>query len=71
VEDRKLPPSEIIEFANRLKELSDQGAQIPLVQIYSANRPSPNQQCRHLDLKELSTIAHQVRSIAGLHAEVF
>jgi wyosine [tRNA(Phe)-imidazoG37] synthetase (radical SAM superfamily) len=71
VEDRRLPPSEITEFANRLKELKDQGAQIPLVQIYSANRPSPNEQCRHLGLRELSMIAQQVRSIAGLHAEVF
>ncbi len=71
VEDRRLPPSEITEFANRLKELKEQGAQIPLVQIYSANRPSPNEDCRHLDLRELSTIAQQVRTIAGLHAEVF
>ncbi len=71
VESRRLPPSEIVEFANRLKELKDGGAQIPLVQIYSANRPSPNEHCRHLGLRELSAIAQQVRAISGLHAEVF
>lgn len=71
IEDKRLPNSEIVEYATRLKELKEKGAQIPLVQIYSASRPSPNEQCRHLDLRELSSIAQQVREIAGLHAEVF
>lgn len=68
---RRLPEAEIAAYAHRLKELKDAGADIPLVQIYSANRPSPNAQCRHLDLRELSGIARQVRAIAGLNAEVF
>jgi wyosine [tRNA(Phe)-imidazoG37] synthetase (radical SAM superfamily) len=71
IDDKRLPPSEIAEYAHRLKELKEQGAQIPLVQVYSANRPSSNERCRHLDLRELSAIAQKVRSVAGLHAEVF
>jgi wyosine [tRNA(Phe)-imidazoG37] synthetase (radical SAM superfamily) len=34
------PPEEIQQFALRLKELREGGAQIPLVQIYSATRPA-------------------------------
>ena len=71
IDNRRLTNSEIVEYANRLNELTEQGAQIPMVQIYSANRPSPNKHCRHLDLRELSAIAQKVRSITGLHAEVF
>ena len=47
------------------------GAQIPLVQIYSATRPIPNPQCSHLPLRSLSRIAQVVRLISGLRAEVF
>jgi wyosine [tRNA(Phe)-imidazoG37] synthetase (radical SAM superfamily) len=71
VDGQRLPQSEIVEYANRLKELREAGAQIPLVQIYSANRPSPSERCQHLDLRELSAIAQHVRDISGLHAEVF
>ena len=41
------PPSEqdIEEYAQRLKELSTAGAQISLVQIYSATRPTVNPEC--------------------------
>jgi wyosine [tRNA(Phe)-imidazoG37] synthetase (radical SAM superfamily) len=62
---------EIEQYALRLKELREAGAQIPLVQIYSATRPTPNSSCGHLPLKVLSRIAHTVRQIAGLRAEVF
>jgi len=65
------PAREIEEFALRLKELKEGGAQIPLVQIYSATRPTPNSGCGHLPLKTLSRIAQAVRYIAGLKAEVF
>ena len=66
------PPSEEIEqFALRLKELKEAGAQIPLVQIYSATRPTPNSSCGHLPLKTLSRVALTVRQVAGLKAEVF
>lgn len=62
---------EISEYAERLKELKDAGAQIPLVQIYSATRPTPRSECGHLPLKTLSGIAQTVRQIAGLNAEIF
>lgn len=65
------PPDEIVQYANRLKELKDAGADIPLVQIYSATRPTPRSECGHLPLKTLSRIAQTVRQIAGLNAEIF
>jgi wyosine [tRNA(Phe)-imidazoG37] synthetase (radical SAM superfamily) len=65
------PAQEIEQFALRLKELKEGGAQIPLVQIYSATRPTPNSGCGHLPLKTLSCIAQTVRQIAGLRTEVF
>ena len=65
------PPEEIAAYAQRLKELKDAGAQIPLVQIYSATRPTPHSDCGHLPLRTLSRIARQVREVTGLRAEVF
>jgi len=67
------PPSdfEIEEYAQRLKELKEQGAEISHVQIYSATRPMARVGCSHLPLKTLSRIAQTVRKVAELRAEVF
>ena len=65
------PEEEILAFAQRLKELKEAGAQIELVQIYSATRPSPKSDYGHLPLRSLSRIAQTVRLVAGLKAEVF
>lgn len=67
------PPcdNEILEYAQRLKELKQQGAEISLVQIYSATRPMARAGCSHLPLKTLSRIAQIVRKSTGLRAEVF
>lgn len=65
------PFDEIKEYAQRLKELKDAGAQISLVQIYSAARPSVHTEWGHLPLRALSQIAQAVRQTAGLKAEVF
>jgi wyosine [tRNA(Phe)-imidazoG37] synthetase (radical SAM superfamily) len=62
---------EIDEYAARLNELKQAGAQIPLVQIYSATRPMSHAHCSHLPLKTLAHIAQRVRDISGLRAEVF
>jgi wyosine [tRNA(Phe)-imidazoG37] synthetase (radical SAM superfamily) len=62
---------EILQYALRLKELKNAGAQIPLVQIYSATRPVHNPECDHLPLKTLSQIARTVRTVTGLKTEVF
>jgi wyosine [tRNA(Phe)-imidazoG37] synthetase (radical SAM superfamily) len=62
---------EIACYAQRLQTLKDAGAQIPLVQIYSATRPAPNSACGHLPLRRLSQIAQTVRNVTGLNAEVF
>ena len=65
------PSSQEIEhYAKRLSELKQAGAHIPLVQIYSATRPTPHSECGHLPLRTLSLIAQAVRKI-GLRAEVF
>jgi wyosine [tRNA(Phe)-imidazoG37] synthetase (radical SAM superfamily) len=65
------PLEEIEQYAHRLLELKKAGAQISLVQIYSATRPSPNSESGHLPLKALSRIAQIVRQTTGLPAEVF
>ena len=65
------PASEIEAYVQRLQELKEAGAQIPLVQIYSATRPTAHSECRHLPLRTLSHIARRVREAAGLKAEVF
>jgi wyosine [tRNA(Phe)-imidazoG37] synthetase (radical SAM superfamily) len=62
---------EIIEFAARLRELQNAGANIPLVQIYSATRPTASDRVQHLPLRTMSEIATMVRKIAGLNAQVF
>lgn len=70
--DGEAPPaSEIEAYAQRLRELREAGAQIPLVQIYSATRPTAHSGCGHLPLRTLSAIAQRVRDVAGLKAEVF
>jgi wyosine [tRNA(Phe)-imidazoG37] synthetase (radical SAM superfamily) len=65
------PDEEINAFAARLLELKHGGAQISLVQIYSATRPAPRSEYGHLSLRCLSRIAHTVRDVTGLKAEVF
>jgi wyosine [tRNA(Phe)-imidazoG37] synthetase (radical SAM superfamily) len=65
------PLEEIDQYAQRLLELKNAGADISLVQIYSATRPSPNSESGHLPLKVLSRIAQTVRQTTGLKAEVF
>lgn len=65
------PLEEIEQYARRLLELKNSGANISLVQIYSATRPSANSLCGHLPLRALSRIAHIVRQNTGLTAEVF
>ncbi|MEI7728150.1 MAG: hypothetical protein WCO56_01170 [Verrucomicrobiota bacterium] len=65
------PPEEIEQYAHRLRELKKGGAQISLVQIYSATRPVHNADCRHLPLRVLSRIAQTVRNATGLRVEVF
>jgi wyosine [tRNA(Phe)-imidazoG37] synthetase (radical SAM superfamily) len=65
------PIEEIREYATRLKELKAGGAQISLVQIYSAARPGIHAEWGHLPLRVLSQIAQAVRQTAGLRAEVF
>jgi wyosine [tRNA(Phe)-imidazoG37] synthetase (radical SAM superfamily) len=71
INDEEPPLEEIEQYANRLLELKNAGAQISLVQIYSATRPSAGSECGHLPLKMLSRIAHIVRQTTGLHTEVF
>jgi hypothetical protein len=71
IQDEEPPLEEIRQYAQRLKELKDAGAQISLVQIYSAARPGANSEWGHLPLRVLSQIAQTVRQHTGLRTEVF
>lgn len=71
VQGEEPPLQEIEQYAQRLLEIKNGGADVSLVQIYSATRPSATSQCGHLPLKVLSRIAHTVRQTTGLRAEVF
>lgn len=62
---------EIGQYALRLRDLKNCGAQIPLVQIYSATCLPAKNRCGHLPLKTLSSIARRVREVTGLKVEVF
>ena len=64
-------PDEVTAYAERLKQLKDAGAQIALVQVYSAHRPPARPNCGHLPLRDLSQIARRVRDLTGLRTEVF
>jgi wyosine [tRNA(Phe)-imidazoG37] synthetase (radical SAM superfamily) len=63
--------AEIAAYAERLRELRDGGANIPLVQIYSATRPRATNRVEHLPLRTMADIAAKVRSVTGLKVEVF
>lgn len=65
------PPHEIDEYILRLRDLKDAGAQISLVQIYSASRPVAHPDCGHMPLRKLSRISHRIKTEIGLKAEVF
>jgi wyosine [tRNA(Phe)-imidazoG37] synthetase (radical SAM superfamily) len=69
--DQEPEPHEIDEYIFRLNELKNGGAQISLVQIYSATRPIAHPDCGHMPLKKLSRISHRIRMETGLKAEVF
>ena len=65
------PAHEIETYVQRLKELKDAGAKIPLVQICSATRPPTHLECGHLPLRTLSAIAKRVQRVTRLTVEVF
>jgi hypothetical protein len=48
INEEEPPLEEIEQYSRRLLELKNAGAQISLVQIYSATRPSPNSESGHL-----------------------
>jgi hypothetical protein len=71
VDGRGPTADEVTAYAERLKQLKEAGAQISLVQVYSAHRPPARPNCGHLPLRNLSEIARRVRQITGLKTEVF
>jgi|SRR5690348_4625145 len=71
LDGREPSQGEIRQYVKRLQELKAGGAQISLVQVYSAHRPAQNRSCGHLPLKTLSLIVRCIREVAGLRAEVF
>jgi wyosine [tRNA(Phe)-imidazoG37] synthetase (radical SAM superfamily) len=71
LEEREPTAEEIGHYVQRLEDLKARGTMITRIQVYSAHRPTALSNCRHLSLKCLSNIAHQVRVKTGLEAEVF
>jgi len=71
IDGEEPPPGEIDQLAQRLLELRTAGAQISLVQVYSATRPTPHSECGHLPLRSLSRIAQTLKKVTGLRVEVF
>jgi wyosine [tRNA(Phe)-imidazoG37] synthetase (radical SAM superfamily) len=71
LQDRTPDEAEIERYIERLQELNAAGAQISLVQIYSATRPVVNPDCGHLPLRALTRIAQTVRSKTGLNVEFY
>ena len=71
LEDEAPSEDEITAYIQRLNDLKTEGAQISLVQVYSACRPPAKPGCQHLPLAQLSHIARRVREETGLSAEVF
>lgn len=70
--DHEEPPAEEIEwYKERLRDLKNAGAQISLVQIYSATRPMARRDGGHLSLLGLTRLARRVREVSGLPAEIF
>lgn len=62
---------EITAYIERLRQLTRTGGKVGLVQIYSANRPSPQGKCSHLSLRRLAEIAGRVRQETGLKVELY
>jgi len=71
ISEQEPPQAEIDEYVNCLNELKNGGAEISLVQIYSATRPTARSQCGHLPLKVLSRISQIIKSQTGIKADVF
>jgi wyosine [tRNA(Phe)-imidazoG37] synthetase (radical SAM superfamily) len=71
IQGEEPPEAELEAYALRLLELKQGGAQIALVQLYSAGRPPANSGCGHLPLKTLSRFAHRIQKTTGLPVEVF
>lgn len=64
-------PQQIDDYILRLRDLKNAGAQISLVQVYSATRPIAHPDCSHLLLKKLARISQRIKAETGLAAEVF
>lgn len=65
------PVGEVDAFARRLREITDGGGRIRLVQVYTIARRTAEPWVTPLSDAALHDIAAHVRAVAGLHAEVF
>jgi wyosine [tRNA(Phe)-imidazoG37] synthetase (radical SAM superfamily) len=71
LEDTAPSDREIEAYVQRLRRIRDAGANIPLIQIYSATRPTVRSKCGHLPLRTLAALARRVQAGTGLKTEVF
>jgi wyosine [tRNA(Phe)-imidazoG37] synthetase (radical SAM superfamily) len=65
------PPGEIDQYLQRLRQLKDAGARIPLVQLYSATRPTAQGATSQVPLPDLIQISQRIRTEIGLDSAVF
>ncbi len=65
------PPGEIDAYLERLRELKGEGAQIAMVQVFSAAGSMRDTGCEYLPLKSLHQIRQRIVSETGIRAEVF
>ena len=65
------PESEIEAFCDRLCEITSEGGQLKLVQVYTVARPPAESFVTALQDRELQEIASRVRARCGLATEVF
>lgn len=71
IKDNEPSQAQIDRYVACLNQLKQEGAQISMVQVYSAHRPAAASDIGHASLNCLSKIAHQVKEETGLNAEVF
>jgi wyosine [tRNA(Phe)-imidazoG37] synthetase (radical SAM superfamily) len=64
------PMAEVVAYLERLRELRAAGSQIALVRLQSADGTCGDSACRQIPLRQLSEIAHQIRTHTGLRSEV-
>ncbi len=71
IHDEPPSPAEIEAFCQRLNDITNQGGQIRLVQVYTIARNPAEHYAKHLTNDQVDTIAQAVRSRTDLSVETY